>query len=279
MKIGILADCFGLDFKGNIEKAAQMGVSGVQLYAVSGELAPENMDEKKRKEYTQFIKDHGLVISAICGDLWEGGFAFEDRNPGKIEATKKILDLAADMGCHIVTTHIGVVPEDENHPRFDVIRRALVEICEYALKKDVTFAIETGPEKADTLKKMVVAVNSKALGINLDPANFVMSVNEDPVHAVEVLGEYIVHTHAKDGVFLKQCDVEMSYLMVPWQEGYNEDDYSREVPLGEGQVPWDNYIAALRKVGFDGFLTIERECGEDPEKDIRAATGFLQKYV
>ena len=67
--------------------------------------------------------------------------------------------------------------------------------------------------------------------------------------------------------------------MVPWPEDYSEDDCYAEVPLGEGQVPWDNYIAALREIGFDGFLTIERECGDDPARDIQLAIDFLKKYV
>ena len=53
----------------------------------------------------------------------------------------------------------------------------------------------------------------------------------------------------------------------------------KEVPLGEGQVDWPKYIAALREIGFDGFLTIERECGDDPQADIIMAAGFLKEII
>ena len=33
-------------------------------------------------------------------------------------------------------------------------------------------------------------------------------------------------------------------------------------------MDFPRYIRALRKVGFDGYLTIERETGEDPAADI-----------
>ena len=59
MKIGILSDCLGLGFEGGILKAAQMGVNGVQLYAVEGELAPENMSREKR-----------VRRSAPCAEIW-----------------------------------------------------------------------------------------------------------------------------------------------------------------------------------------------------------------
>ena len=59
----------------------------------------------------------------------------------------------------------------------------------------------------------------------------------------------------------------------------NYDDYFREVPLGQGQVPWQEYLAALREIGFDGFLTIEREVGENPDADIRMAADFLRDLI
>jgi len=279
MKIGILADCFGLGFEMGIKKAAEMKVDGVQLYAVEGELAPENMSAEKRAWAKALIEENGLVISAICGDLGDGGFAFEDRNEGKIAYTKQIVDLALDLGCRIITTHIGVVPEDENHPRFAVIAKALKELGDYAHARGARFAIETGPETAVTLCKMLDYVNSPGIGVNLDPANLIMSTKDDPVAAVHTLKNYIVHTHAKDGVFYKMTDLEISYGMKPWPEDYSEDDCYAEVPLGEGQVPWDGYIAALKEIGFDGYLTIERECGEDPAHDIQLAIDFLKKYV
>lgn len=56
-------------------------------------------------------------------------------------------------------------------------------------------------------------------------------------------------------------------------------DYFQEVPLGEGQVAWPEYLAALKKEGFEGFLTIEREVGKNPEGDIRLAVDFLKKLI
>ena len=51
----------------------------------------------------------------------------------------------------------------------------------------------------------------------------------------------------------------------------------KEMPLGEGQVDWPAYINALNEIGFNGFLTIERECGDDPKKEIIKAVSFLKE--
>ena len=50
------------------------------------------------------------------------------------------------------------------------------------------------------------------------------------------------------------------------------------MPLGEGSVPFKEYLNALREIGFNGFLTIEREVGENPVADIRMAANFLRKF-
>ena len=52
-----------------------------------------------------------------------------------------------------------------------------------------------------------------------------------------------------------------------------------EVPLGQGGVDFDVYLPALHATGFDGFLTIEREVGANPEDDIRLAVGFLREKL
>ena len=38
-------------------------------------------------------------------------------------------------------------------------------------------------------------------------------------------------------------------------------------------------VKALDDIGFHGFLTIEREVGDDPIRDIRAAVDFLKARI
>ena len=83
-----------------------------------------------------------------------------------------------------------------------------------------------------------------------------MVADDDPVAGVYVLKDYIVHTHAKDGIKTG----EKSFL---------------EVPLGTGGVDFDKYLAALDDVGYKGYLTIEREVGDSPAADIKMAVDFL----
>ena len=280
MKIGVITDCFKKTAADGIKSAAVLGLEGVQIYATTGEFSPELSDEKKQ-EYRNLLLDGGLVVSALCGDMGGYGFEIEKDNAERIEKTQKIVDLAVEFDCKVVTTHIGVIPEDKTEPRYSVMLNALTECGLYAKQKGVTLAIETGPETAKTLLAFLKDTKG-GVGVNLDPANFVMVTGQDPVEAVYLLKDYIVHTHAKDGVKLssEQTPTEIYHAFaVGGVDALNACKSFREVPLGEGAVNWAAYISALKEIGYNGFLTIERECGDDPSADIKLGATFLKGLI
>lgn len=274
--IGVMLESFRLDTVSAIQKAAQIGVQGLQMYATTGAHAPENLSSSQRKELLDLVKSHGLRFSALCGDLGHG-FGDPEQNPELIERSKRILDLAVDLETNVVTTHIGVIPSDPEHPRYKIMQQACYELSRYADSVGAHFAIETGPETAKVLKSFLDALHSTGVAVNLDPANLVMVTGDDPVKAVDTLKEYIVHTHAKDGIKLMDKDPEIIYGLV--EEEIKTGNAFQEVPLGQGKVDFDAYLSALDAIGYRGFLTIERETGDTPEKDIQDAADFLRRKM
>ena len=280
MKIGVITDCFKKDTKESIRLAGELGFDGVQIYATTGEFSPESLSASDIAEYKKLLADAGLVVSALCGDMGGHGFEIAKDNPERIEKTKKIIDLAAELGSHVVTTHIGVIPEDSKCEKYKAMLAALTECGNYAVTKGVTLAIETGPETAPTLYGFVLAAG-EGVGVNLDPANFVMVTGQDPAEAVRLIGKKIVHTHLKDGKMLKKTDPKIIYdhFAEGGIEALNVADYFIETPVGEGDVDFAEYTRALRETGYDGFLTIERETGADPIADIKKAAAFAKENM
>lgn len=274
--IGVMLDSFRMDTESAVKKAAEIGARGLQMYATAGEFAPENMSKKKCRELLDMVRSNGLVFSALCGDLGRG-FINREWNPDLIEKSKRILDLAKELETNIVTTHIGVVPNNKNHERYKIMQEACFELSRYADSVDAHFAIETGPEIAVTLKTFLDDLGSRGVAVNFDPANFVMVTGDDPVKAVYTLGEYIVHTHAKDGKKLRESNPEVIYRII--DEAQQSGDAYIELPLGKGDVDFDHYLKALEDVGYRGFLTIEREVGENPAADIALAANFLENKL
>ena len=274
--IGVMLESFDKPFPEALAIAQKMGAKGIQAYATYGQLSPKNLVGQARKDFLNMVKDHGLVISALCGDLGHG-FGNAEKNPQLIEDSKRILDLAKELETDIVTTHIGVVPEDPNHPRYKIMQDACGQLAAYADSLNAHFAIETGPETSLTLKHFLDSLHSTGVAVNLDPANLRMVTNDDPVQAVHNLKDYIVHTHAKDGKRLFVKDPEIVYGLKT--EPVTSDPSFIELPLGTGAVDWPNYLKALEEIGYKGFLTIERECGDDPTADILTAVDFLKNVI
>ena len=74
MKIGVITDCFKKTHKDGIETASALRLDGVQIYATTGEFSPA-LSQKEKDEYKKLLKEKGLVVSALCGDM--GGYGFE----------------------------------------------------------------------------------------------------------------------------------------------------------------------------------------------------------
>ena len=282
MKIGIITDCMKRNTLAEaLADAARLGADGVQIYATTGEFTPDTLGAEAKAKYKALLSQHGLEISALCGDM--GGYGFEraEDNALRIEKTKRIIDLAVEFSARVVTTHIGVIPDEKTHPRYAVMLSALTECGSYAAAKGVTLAIETGPEKAKTLKAFIEDTEG-GVGVNLDPANFTMVTGQDAVEAFSILKNYIVHTHVKDGRKLDpELKAETVYhaFAVGGVAALNACKGFEELPIGQGDVDWKSYMKALREIGYDGYLTIEREAGDAPFDDIRSAVKFIRSFV
>ncbi len=272
MKIGVMAESFRLDFSDALKVAKKLGASGIQAYSDTQMIFPA-MTAKQIVEVRSMMSDNGLEFSALCGDF--GCDMYYTRDRKSIDKEKRIMEIAKALGTDVVTTHIGVVPEDFDCPQYESMHEVCRELAEFADSVGGHFAVETGPERAELLKKFLDGLGSRGVSVNLDPANLVMCAGDDPVAAVYTLKDYIVHTHAKDGKQLKKVDTKTLYC--PEYYGLQKGDWSciEETPLGRGNVDWDNYLKALKDIGYDGYLTVEREVGEDPQADIALAISFL----
>lgn len=275
MKIGAIVESFRAGFRKGTEMAAALGIDGIQAYATHGELSPDNLTKEKTREILDIVHSNGLVFSALCGDFGQGF------TPEIIEKSKRILDLSLELECKIVTTHIGTVPEAECEEK-EKLRSACRELAEYADSQGAFFAVETGPEKGYILADFLDSLGASGVRVNFDPANLVMCVDDRPEEALKYLGKYVVHTHAKDGIMLRKklnSEVETSEEAKQHAAMLEMGHKYLELPLGEGDVDFDVYLPALKNTGFDGFLTIEREAGDHPERDISAAVTFLRERM
>ncbi|MDR2402565.1 MAG: sugar phosphate isomerase/epimerase [Spirochaetaceae bacterium] len=284
-KIGTLADWFGKGIVEGIRESRRCGAGGVQIYA-KNEFDPRTVKPETVRAVRDTAGECEQQVTALCGELGGHGLEIAADNPQKIDYLKRVADLALEVDCRIVTTHIGIIPAGRDSEKYAVMQRACVEIGAYAASLGAVMAIETGPEPVARLKAFVDACNgeagSRGIGINYDPANLVMVTGDDEVKGVRQAGLSIVHTHAKDGRMNLFAGPEEVYRL--FAQGEIEilnkvSTWFTETPLGQGAVRWLPYLRALKEIGYDGYLTIEREVKENAAQDIFAAVNFLKELI
>ncbi len=255
LNIGIFVDCLRRPISEGLKLAAQMKVQSFQVFVTSGEMLAADMNRQARADFVQRYKDLGLELSATCGDF---GLNFGD--DAALKAKEAMLMDAilqtAELETAIMTTHIGALGDDPSGAREKVMAANLKRLGDFAASHGVTLATETGLESGATLRRILERAETKGLGVNYDPANLVMN-GIDYLAAIRELIPFIVHSHAKDGV--------------------RREGKGREMPLGEGDVNFPEYVGLLTSLGYSGAYTIEREVGEDAVGDIRKAVSFLRR--
>ncbi|UCH34403.1 MAG: sugar phosphate isomerase/epimerase, partial [Armatimonadota bacterium] len=184
MKIGAMTASFRTPFAKSLEAAAALGADGVQIWATSGsgELDPAATTDDDIRELLATLKRLDLEISALCGDLGRG-FTRPDHLAEDIATTKRMMDLAERLGVTVMTSHIGVIPEDPAAPEYRTAAEALEDIGAHGDGIGVVFASETGPESGAALGAFLRGLRTKSIKVNYDPANLVMN-GFDPVEGV-----------------------------------------------------------------------------------------------
>ena len=192
-----------------------------------------------------------------------GGFGNPADRPARLERLKWALDRTRALGLTDLTLHAGFIPEPGD-PARSALLDTLGEAGRLAAEKGVTVAFETGQETARLLRRTLDDLKSPNLKVNFDPANMLLYDMGDPAEAVAILGPDIRSVHAKDGVR-------------PTAPGV----WGKEVPLGQGEVDFPRFLAALKAVGYDGPLVVEREVGDQAGRlrDVAHGLAFLRECL
>ena len=173
--------------------------------------------------------------------------------------TRQVIDFTAELGVSSFACHIGFVPEDRSDPEYAAVRDIVRRICDHAAQYRMTFALETGQEPAHQMKAFIEDVGRDNLRINFDPANLILYGTSDPISALEVLAKWVVSVHVKDG---------------NWPPQDKPGALGAEMPLGEGAVGIERFVAKLKAIGYTGPLTIEREVSLEQALDDRHKEGL-----
>ena len=172
-------------------------------------------------------------------------------------------DFAKLLGVQDVVTHMGFIPEDPNDPNFAGMCVAIRTVAQHLKENDQYLLFETGQETPVAMLRCFEEVGTDNLGVNLDTANLITYGKANPVDALDVIGKYVRNVHAKDGCYPT-----------------NGRETGPETRIGEGKVDFKAFFTRLKELGYDSYVTIEREIKGDQQLiDILESRIYLQNII
>lgn len=272
MRIGT---CVSLDTMDGIEQKlatlCEHGFDSCQLLAWN----PEVWTDDNAKTLKTLLDKYGITVSAFwCG--WEGPSAWNfydgqltlglvpvEYRQMRIKNLCDGADFAHKLGITDVATHMGFIPENPYDPNFSSFCVAVRTVANHMKKNGQFLLFETGQETPVTMLRCFEKAGTDNLGVNLDTANLILYGKANPVDALDVFGKYVRNLHAKDGCYPT-----------------NGHDLGKETKVGEGKVNFKALFEKLHELGYDSYVTIEREISGDQQlKDILESREYLQNII
>lgn len=255
--IGVFASIdAGLGVK--LEVVRELGIPTIHLHAPH----QDTRTPQVAQEFSAKLKEIGTRISVVFGGF-EGesyadiptvsktvGLVPPETRAERTREMKEIADFARLLGVDVVALHLGFVPHDPSDPMYPEIVQVTQEVCDHCRSNNQRLHLETGQETADALLAFIAAVDRDNLFINFDPANMILYGSGEPIEALRKVGRFVRSVHCKDA----------KWAANPGKE------WGAEVPVGQGDVNFERFLATLQEIGYDGPLTIEREIPQEPAR-------------
>lgn len=257
MQIGLLTAPFHNEpLDKVIEFAGQNGFDALEVASGPGarHIDVADLSGSRVSEIKKALEANGVAISSLA---WYTNMTDPDKREEIIRNFRLLVDAAQKLNVEVVCTLAGMPVAGKDKLKTieedcAVVFRPLVE---YAAEKGIKIALEnwfaTCLQGLAQFDRMFEVVPHENFGLNFDPSHL-MWQGIDYIGAVERYAKRIFHTHAKD---TEIRDDKLAYL------GNQMSGWWRYVIPGFGRVKWGEYIAALRRNGYNGVLSIEHEDG------------------
>ena len=254
-----------------IEKAKEMGFEAIEIT----NLAFEGKDDKIA--FAKVLRQKADELDFTISNLAVPANLLKD---DAVDTLKEWVDVAEVLGAPTMR-HDVCFDGMKQYEGYSNLLPRFVESCrevtEYAKAKGIKTMTENHgyfSQDSDRVESLINAVASDNFGQLIDMGNF-LCADEDPVTAVGRCAKYAFYVHAKDFIVKNGNGADPG-------EGFflsRGGNFIRGTIVGHGAVPVVQCLRALKKAGYDGWLSVEFEGIEDCIKGIEIGYQNLKKYV
>ena len=256
MKFGIRTGCLGGSWEKAFAMAGELGFDGLELDVGADYKNTPLWTAAGRKEVAEWAHK-GAELSSVCiGALWTHSFGDADPEvrAAAREVTRNTIEACAELGARWILIPITPgrnVTEEEGTAHWI---EGIAACASIAAQHEVILALENVgrgyAQTAEGLLAIARSVDSPWVRTYYDLGNG-LSLGNDPVAELRMLGtEWIAILHAKD----------------PGGQ-----------VLGEGRLDFDAVTAAVREIGYEGYIVLETPATDDPVAAARHNLTFLRE--
>jgi sugar phosphate isomerase/epimerase len=263
-----------------IELASKLDINGLEWYA--GFLEMEKASNWVL--FRQQVEDHGKVIPMMCcsPDFTHPDGTFRAK---EISKQKRWIDMTYSLGgsyCRVLSGQKR--PELSIEDGINLAADCIQECLPYAAERNITLILENHykddfweyPEfaqKMDVFCKLVNRIDHPNFGVNYDPSNTYLAA-EDPLELLYKVSDRVVTMHASDR-YLKEGTLEDLRKEEGGAVGYAKRLSHGEI--GKGLNDYDAIFTELKRVGFDGWISIED--GVEGMDQLERSVTFVRKKM
>jgi sugar phosphate isomerase/epimerase len=258
-------------------RIAALGYKGLELLADVPHAWPAGLLEGQKRAIRSAMERAGLKFSNINAFMmnaiadsrqpyWHPSFIEPERRyrQVRIDHTRRALSLCAELGAPHITTEPGgpLAPGQSRQEAIDLFVEVLKPLAEHAHSCGVMLLIEPEPglllETTDEYLEVAERLNAPSVGLNFDVGH-AFCVSEDLPRAIVKLAPHIRHYHLED-----IASSRVHHHLVP----------------GTGAIDFAEVVGAIRKTGYDGWLTVELyPFQDDPDAAAREALRVLRPLI
>jgi sugar phosphate isomerase/epimerase len=255
-RLAVATRCFAQPFLKCLKSAADLGVSGLQL-DLRQEISRENLTETGRRDLLHQISEHKLTIASAVFPLNHPLYE-QEKIDLRINAIREAMRFAYSLKTTILCLRVGRIPQDAESKDRKLLVEVLGDLARYSNHIGTLLAITPTNDSAEVLKQLLDEIKSGPLGIDFDPAHFVMT-NRPLTDSMRLLHESILHVQLRDGI--------------PGIDGGQEE------AVGRGNVDWVELLALLGEMDYRGWLTSIRTQGIDRARDVSQGIKFVRQLL
>lgn len=270
-----------LDLPGFLRKARALGYQAVELMAKRPHLSVLEADQPSLDALRRLADEVGVEIATIAG-YTNFTLARDSEVPAaeiQIAYVGRLAEIAARLGARIVRVFTGYGTEPDGIGRdWATCVAAIRECAEVAARHGVVLGVQNHHDvgvSVEAYEEFLDDVGHSNCKAMFDPWSPALH-GADLRAAARRLAPRMVQTTLADYVRLPR------YAYQPGLINYHrQDDMIRAVPLGDGFIDLEGFLAGLREGGFHGHVAYEmcsplRGGGSEANLD-RSATIALEK--